>query len=72
VQSDVAVIAAYVVPREGRTLDGEELLRWAADRLAAYKRPRALFRVDALPRTANGKVLRRQLADWPAHPLSVR
>jgi acyl-coenzyme A synthetase/AMP-(fatty) acid ligase len=71
VRSDVAVIAAYVVPREGRTLDGESLLRWAADRLAAYKRPRALFRVDALPRTANGKVQRRQLDQWPAQPISV-
>ncbi len=72
VRSDVTVIAAYVVPREGRTLDGDELSRWAAERLAAYKRPRALFRVDALPRTANGKVLRRQLAGLPAHPLQIK
>jgi long-chain acyl-CoA synthetase len=33
-----------------------ELLAAVAPRLAAYKRPRRLFRVDALPRVPNGKV----------------
>jgi len=38
--------------------DGEpaDILARAADRLPAYKRPRLLFTVDALPRVANGKV----------------
>ena len=38
--------------------DGEApaILARAADRMAAYKRPRLLFTVDALPRVANGKV----------------
>ncbi|MGO1167652.1 MAG: AMP-binding enzyme [Janibacter sp.] len=33
----------------------------AAAALAPYKRPREVRLVDALPRTANGKVVRRDL-----------
>jgi acyl-CoA synthetase (AMP-forming)/AMP-acid ligase II len=36
----------------------EELLESVRSRLAAYKRPRRLLRVDALPRVPNGKVNR--------------
>jgi len=34
----------------------DELLAAVGPRLAAYKRPRRLFRVAALPRVPNGKV----------------
>jgi malonyl-CoA/methylmalonyl-CoA synthetase len=40
----------------------EELLEFAAARLAPYKRPRSIRFVDELPRNALGKVLRDQLA----------
>jgi acyl-coenzyme A synthetase/AMP-(fatty) acid ligase len=59
---DVAIIAAYVVRRDGSTLDAEGVLQHAAARLAAYKQPKQVFFVDALPRSANGKLLRRALA----------
>jgi long-chain acyl-CoA synthetase len=36
--------------------DPADILARAADRLPAYKRPRLLFTVDALPRVASGKV----------------
>ncbi len=39
----------------------EELRGFLADRLAAYKHPRALVVVDALPRNAAGKVLKPRL-----------
>ncbi len=42
--------------------DAEALLAWCAERLAAYKRPREIRFLDALPRTANGKVQRKRLA----------
>lgn len=38
-----------------------ELLTWAADRLAPYKRPREVRFVDELPRNAMGKVVRAAL-----------
>jgi acyl-CoA synthetase (AMP-forming)/AMP-acid ligase II len=39
----------------------DELRDWARDRLAAYKLPRALVVVDALPRNALGKVVKGEL-----------
>jgi acyl-CoA synthetase (AMP-forming)/AMP-acid ligase II len=40
-----------------------ELLSFAAERLAGYKRPRELIIVDELPRLPTGKLLRRELRD---------
>ena len=42
--------------------DPEALLAYAADQLAAYKRPRLVHRVDALPRNRLGKVMRHELS----------
>jgi len=62
VRDDVSVIAAFVVPRDPDDIDAAPLLAYAHDNLAAYKCPREIIFVDALPRTANGKILRRELA----------
>ena len=43
-------------------VDADALAAWAAERLAPYKRPRLIHRVDALPRNALGKVVRDRLA----------
>lgn len=61
VRADVSVIAAFVVLQPGAHADTLEIERFAAERLASYKRPRAIVFVDALPRTANGKVMRQAL-----------
>jgi acyl-CoA synthetase (AMP-forming)/AMP-acid ligase II len=55
------VVTAWVVPRPGTELVPEELLAWAAERLAPYKRPRELRVVASLPRNAMGKLLRHAL-----------
>ncbi len=55
------VPVAFVVPREGSTLDVEELLDYTAQKLARYKQPRAIYIAEGLPRTAAGKLLRREL-----------
>jgi acyl-coenzyme A synthetase/AMP-(fatty) acid ligase len=52
---------AYVV-REGE-LGGEELMAWVAERVAPYKRIRAVELVDEIPKSASGKILRRLLRD---------
>ena len=62
VREDVTVIAAFVVPKEASEPDAASILKWAADRLAAYKCPREVIFVESLPRTANGKLMRRALA----------
>ena len=52
---------AFVVCREGRTLRGEELTEFLDRRLARYKLPKEYIFLDALPRTAYGKVVKREL-----------
>lgn len=49
---------AFVVLRDGHALDQAELERFLSRRLARYKVPRSLVLVDALPRTASGKLLK--------------
>lgn len=61
VRADVSVIAAFIVPRAGTHGDPADIERFAAERLAAYKRPRSIVFVEALPRTANGKLMRQAL-----------
>ncbi|MDP6979751.1 MAG: o-succinylbenzoate--CoA ligase [Myxococcota bacterium] len=53
--------AAWIVPREGASPRADELRAFCRDRLAVYKCPVAFRRVDALPRNATGKLLRREL-----------
>lgn len=63
----LSIIAAFVVardPDEPDGLDAAPLLAYAHAHLAAYKCPREIIFTDTLPRTANGKVLRRKLAEW--------
>jgi acyl-coenzyme A synthetase/AMP-(fatty) acid ligase len=61
VRQDVTVIGAFVVTKEGAPHDAEAIRGFAAERLAAYKCPREIVFLDALPRTANGKVQRAEL-----------
>jgi len=65
---DVRLITAFVVPKDGRVLDPESILALAAERLAAYKRPRQVVAVESLPRTSNGKVRRKDLKGLAALP----
>jgi benzoate-CoA ligase len=52
---------AFVVAREQRDDLGPELQAYVRERLDAYKHPRDVFFVDALPRTHLGKVDRGKL-----------
>jgi benzoate-CoA ligase len=52
---------AYVVARERRDGLDEELKAYVRDRLDAYKHPREVLFVEALPRTHLGKVDRGRL-----------
>jgi acetyl-CoA synthetase len=61
VRADISVIAAFVVPNAGIEADAADIERFAAERLAAYKRPRSIVFVGSLPRTANGKIMRQAL-----------
>jgi long-chain acyl-CoA synthetase len=54
-------VKAYVSLRPGRTAEPGELIAFCKDRMAAYKYPRAVEILDEIPKTATGKLLRREL-----------
>jgi fatty-acyl-CoA synthase len=58
------VVARY--PEDPPTLDA--ISDWCRDRLSAYKRPRRLVVLDALPRNPGGKVVKRDLRSTYAAP----
>ena len=55
-------VRAVAVLRPGERLALEELRAWAGPRLADYKQPAELVMAGELPRNANGKVMKKQLA----------
>jgi long-chain acyl-CoA synthetase len=57
------VVTAVIVRRAQAEVTVEELVSFARGRLAGYKLPRRVEFVDELPRTASGKVLKRQLRE---------
>ncbi|WP_433297326.1 AMP-binding protein [Pseudonocardia sp. CA-142604] len=71
------VMAGYLVPhREGGEaprafvvtsgpIDAEMLMAWVAERVAPYKKVRSVEFVDTIPKSPNGKILRRLLAAQP-------
>ncbi|MGY1810000.1 long-chain fatty acid--CoA ligase [Blastococcus sp. SYSU D00669] len=54
-------VHAVVVPAAGQTVTLEELRGFCADRIAGYKTPRSMELIEALPVSAAGKVLKREL-----------
>ena len=52
---------AFVVAKPGEQLDPDALIAFTRDRLAHYKCPTSVILVDALPRNATGKILKREL-----------
>ncbi len=54
-------VAALVVLRPGARVAEDELRTWARERVAAYKYPRRIAVVDALPKGPTGKILKREI-----------
>jgi long-chain acyl-CoA synthetase len=54
-------VKAFIVVRPGETLTAEEVIEYCRERLALYKVPRRIAFMDALPKSAVGKILRREL-----------
>jgi acyl-CoA synthetase (AMP-forming)/AMP-acid ligase II len=55
------VVQAVVSTRE--PVAAEEIMAWARERLAGYKRPRAVTFHDDLPKSSAGKILRRAVRE---------
>jgi len=54
-------VKAFVSLKEGRSADADELIAFCKERMAAYKYPRQVEILDEIPKTATGKILRREL-----------
>jgi acyl-CoA synthetase (AMP-forming)/AMP-acid ligase II len=54
-------VKAVVVARPGETVDEASVIAWARERIAAYKAPKSVDVVAAIPRNPSGKILRREL-----------
>lgn len=57
------VVKAYVVPRDGTTIDAGELQQYMKRRLARHEYPRQVEVVAELPKTPAGKINRKILRD---------
>ncbi|GIF78316.1 long-chain-fatty-acid--CoA ligase [Asanoa siamensis] len=57
-------IVAVVTVRPGRDLDPDALIAYCRERLADYKSPREVRVVDALPKNATGKLLKREVREF--------
>jgi long-chain acyl-CoA synthetase len=55
-------IKAVVIRNAGASVTEDELVAWGKEQMAAYKYPRIVEFVDALPMTATGKILKRELS----------
>jgi acyl-CoA synthetase (AMP-forming)/AMP-acid ligase II len=57
------VVKAFIVLAEGHEIDIEALRSWTRTRLAAFKVPKVIEAVAALPKNASGKIMRKQLRE---------
>jgi fatty-acyl-CoA synthase len=58
---------AFIVARDGATLSETDVRAFCNDRLARYKHPTEVRFVEAIPRTASGKIQRHLLRDLHRH-----
>jgi long-chain acyl-CoA synthetase len=54
-------VKSYVVPVDGETVTEEEIFEFCKEKLAAYKRPKIIEFRDDVPKSAVGKILRKDL-----------
>ena len=60
------MVVACVAPNEGESIEDSALLAFLKDKLAAYKLPRKVLQMEALPRNATGKILKTKLREIAA------
>ena len=54
-------LLAFVVLRDGESLDCDAMIEFCRDKIAGYKIPRQLELIDELPRNPSGKILKKVL-----------
>ncbi len=61
VREDLSIIVGFVVVEENHAVSGNELKDFLREHLADYKCPKQILTISSLPRSSNGKLIRRQL-----------
>ncbi len=56
-------VKAYVVVKPGENLTADEVIQYCREKLAAYKAPKMVEFIDALPKSAIGKILRKEVRE---------
>jgi long-chain acyl-CoA synthetase len=56
-------VKAVVALKPGMSADPDDIIAFARTRIAAFKAPKSIDFIDALPRNASGKILRRELRE---------
>jgi fatty-acyl-CoA synthase len=64
-------VMAWVKPREGATVTGEELAAWCKGKIATYKIPRHWKLVDSFPMTVTGKVQKFKMREAAVEELGL-
>lgn len=64
---------AYVVKRAGSKLTEQDVFKYSAERLARYKNLEGgVVFVDAIPKNASGKFLKRELREWAKREMGAK
>jgi long-chain acyl-CoA synthetase len=56
-------VVAYVIPKAGKIVSPEAIIRWSKEQMAAYKYPRHVKIVSEFPLGPSGKILKRELRE---------
>jgi fatty-acyl-CoA synthase len=64
-------IMAWVQPREGATIDADELREWCGGKIAHFKVPRYVKVVDEFPMTVTGKVQKFKMREQAIEELDL-
>jgi acyl-CoA synthetase (AMP-forming)/AMP-acid ligase II len=56
-------VKAFIVPRKGKKLTGEEVIQYCRKKLAGYKKPKSVDFVKEIPKNVYGKINRRALKE---------
>jgi len=54
-------VAAFIIPKAGKTISTDELKAFMKTKLAPFKVPKLFVVTDTLPRSAAGKILKREI-----------
>ncbi len=57
----IEIVAAVVVPKQGKVIEEKQIIAYCRDRLAGFKCPKKIVIVDKLPKNPSGKILKREL-----------